>query len=180
MVQGEGDRLGSLGRRVGYAAAFLMVATSAVTVAVVAFVPPGNKRVLLVGALFLLAAALTFLGLAWAMGRGGEAIAKGVLEAVGDAVIAIDADGRVVEWNRAAERTFGWSRPDALGGHLADMIIPADLRPRHLAAFGRVAAGASSDLLGKPIEFTAQRRDGSPVPVEINIARVGGRRPSAT
>jgi PAS domain S-box-containing protein len=180
VVQGDGYRLGSSGRRVGYAAAFLIIATSAVTVSVAAFVPPGNGRVLLVGALFLMVAALTFMGLTWAMGRGGEAVAKGVLEAVGDAVIAIDADGRVVEWNRAAERTFGWSRSEALGGPLADMIIPPDLRPRHLASFGRVAAGGSSDLLGQPIEFTAQRRDGSRVPVEINIAVVGGRRPIFT
>jgi PAS domain S-box-containing protein len=179
-VHGEGYWLGSLGRRVGYAAAFLTVATSAVTVAMVAFVPPSNERAVLIAALFLLVAALTFLGLAWAVGRSGEAVAKGVLEAVGDAVIGIDGDGRVIEWNRAAERTFGWSRSEALGGSMADMIIPAELRPRHLAAFGRVAAGGEPRILGTAIEFVAQRRDGSPIPVEINIAKAGGRRPIFT
>ena len=48
-----------------------------------------------------------------------------------------DASGRIVEFNPAAERTFGYSRKEALGRTMAELIVPPSLRERHIAAFAR-------------------------------------------
>jgi PAS domain S-box-containing protein len=52
------------------------------------------------------------------------ALEAAVVDAALDCVIVIDAEGRVVEWNPAAETTFGYSRAVALGQELATLIIP--------------------------------------------------------
>jgi PAS domain S-box-containing protein len=53
-----------------------------------------------------------------------------VVAAIGDAVIVSDVEGRVVVWNAAAERLFGWTEAEALGQRM-DMIVPERLRKRH-------------------------------------------------
>ena len=58
-------------------------------------------------------------------------------EAALDCVIMADASGRVVEFNPAAERTFGYSRDEALGRTMAELIVPPSLRERHSTAFAR-------------------------------------------
>ena len=50
--------------------------------------------------------------------------------AMGDAVIVSDVEGRVVVWNAAAERLFGWTEAEAMGQRM-DMIVPERLRKRH-------------------------------------------------
>ena len=53
-----------------------------------------------------------------------------LVQAIGDALIVSDVEGRVVVWNAAAERLFGWTEAEALGQRM-DMIIPERLRKRH-------------------------------------------------
>jgi DNA-binding response OmpR family regulator len=53
------------------------------------------------------------------------------IDAAYDAFVALDEAGRVIDWNRQAERTFGWSREEALGRPLADLVIPPHHRPAH-------------------------------------------------
>ncbi|MDQ3822825.1 MAG: PAS domain-containing protein, partial [Actinomycetota bacterium] len=53
------------------------------------------------------------------------------LEAALDCVVMADASGRVVEFNPAAERTFGYTREEALGRTLAELIVPPSLRKFH-------------------------------------------------
>ena len=71
------------------------------------------------------------------------------LEAALDCVVIADASGCVVEFNPAAERTFGYSREQALGRTLADLIVPPALRQRHSEAFERFAASGEGRLLGQ-------------------------------
>jgi len=59
-----------------------------------------------------------------------------VVEAIGDAVIVSDTEGRVVVWNAAAERLFGWTAQEALGQSM-DMIIPERLRKRHWEGYDK-------------------------------------------
>jgi PAS domain S-box-containing protein len=60
-----------------------------------------------------------------------------LLESALDCVIAIDHEGRVLEFNPAAERTFGYSKSEVLGKELADLIVPPDLRELHRRALAR-------------------------------------------
>jgi PAS domain S-box-containing protein len=95
-----------------------------------------------------------------------------------DAFIAIDEEGHVVEWNRQASATFGWSRDEALGGTLSDMIIPPEMRERHESGMEHARATGEAPLLGRRLEFPAIDRDGRRFPVELSIVgvSVGGRR----
>jgi PAS domain S-box-containing protein len=96
------------------------------------------------------------------------------LEAALDCVVVADASGCVVEFNPAAERTFGYSREQALGRTLAELIVPGALRQRHSEAFERFAATGEGRLLGQRLELTGMRADGSEFPVELALSRVEG------
>ncbi|HET7876107.1 MAG TPA: PAS domain S-box protein [Methylomirabilota bacterium] len=104
--------------------------------------------------------------------RMSEARERIILETAIDGIITVNHEGRVLDWNPAAEQLFGYSRAGALGRDLADLIVPPGLRGRHrhgLARFARTGHGA---LGGKRIEITAMRADGREFPVELAIARV--------
>ena len=61
---------------------------------------------------------------------------KTIVAAIGDAVIVSDVAGRVVVWNAAAERLFGWTEAEAMGQRM-DMIIPERLRQRHWEGYDK-------------------------------------------
>jgi diguanylate cyclase (GGDEF)-like protein/PAS domain S-box-containing protein len=97
---------------------------------------------------------------------------RAVLESSLDCVIAIDRKGRVVEFNPAAERTFGYSSEDARGCELADLIIPPESRDSHRRGIARALGQDEWRLLGRRIETTALRADGRRVPVELTLTHV--------
>jgi PAS domain S-box-containing protein len=94
------------------------------------------------------------------------------LEAALDCVIIADASGRVVEFNPAAERTFGYSRDEALGRTMAELIVPPSLRERHSTAFARFIETGHGTMLGRRLELTGMRADGSEFPVELALSQV--------
>ena len=96
------------------------------------------------------------------------------LQAALDAVVVADASGCVVEFNPAAERIFGYSREEALGRTLAELIVPPSLRERHTRAFARFIETGEARLLGRRIELTGMRADGSEFPVELALSCAEG------
>jgi diguanylate cyclase (GGDEF)-like protein/PAS domain S-box-containing protein len=109
--------------------------------------------------------------------RASEARVRAVVDSALDCIIAMDADGHVLDFNPAAERTFGYARADIIGQRLADKIIPAAYRERHAKGLERYVATGQSNVLGKRIEITALRADGSEFPVElaITVTPTGGK-----
>ncbi len=103
-----------------------------------------------------------------------------IVDSALDCIVTIDHEGCITEFNPAAEHTFGYRRDEVLGKHLADTIIPPSLREQHRQGFARYLATGEARVLGKRIEMTAVRADGSEFPVELAIARIPleGRRPS--
>ena len=97
---------------------------------------------------------------------------RAVLAAALDCIVAMDAEGHVLEWNPAAERTFGWSAAEAIGREMADLIVPPALRERHRAGLARFVAGGDPVLLDQRIEIAAVRRDGQEIPVELTITAI--------
>jgi PAS domain S-box-containing protein len=83
----------------------------------------------------------------------------------------MDHLGCVVEWNPAAERTFGWSAEEAAGQEMAELIVPVGLRDRHRQGLARYLAGGEPVVLDQRIEIVAMRRDGSEFPCELTITR---------
>jgi PAS domain S-box-containing protein len=94
------------------------------------------------------------------------------LKAAIDCVILADASGRIVEFNPAAERTFGYSRQEALGRTMAELIVPPSLRERHVAALARFVKTREGSMLGRRVELTGMRADGSEFPVELALSQV--------
>ncbi len=101
-----------------------------------------------------------------------EARKAAMLESALDAVIAIDHEGRVTEFNPAAERTFGYPRDRAIGERMVELIVPPELRDAHLAGFARYLKGGEPRVLGRRVEMPAMRADGTEFPIELAITRV--------
>ncbi|MGA8491925.1 MAG: PAS domain S-box protein [Terriglobales bacterium] len=95
-----------------------------------------------------------------------------IVDAALDCIVTIDHEGRITEFNPAAEHTFGYRRDEVLGKHLADTIIPPSLREKHRQGFDRYLATGQARVLGKRIEMTAVRADGSEFPLELAITRI--------
>ncbi|MBV8950662.1 MAG: SpoIIE family protein phosphatase, partial [Actinobacteria bacterium] len=103
-----------------------------------------------------------------------EARKAAMVEAALDAVVSIDHEGRIVEWNDAAGATFGWRRDEVLGRQMRDVIVPPSLRLRHAEGFARHLRDGRRAVLDRRVEMVALRRDGSEFPVEIAVTRVEG------
>jgi PAS domain S-box-containing protein len=104
--------------------------------------------------------------------RESEARKSAVIEAALDCVVSIDHEGRITEFNPAAERTFGYSRSDVLGCVMGELIVPRSLRETHYRGFARYLETGEGPILGQRVEITALRRDGSQFPVELTVTRV--------
>ena len=116
----------------------------------------------------------------WLVTRGSTQIVarseglRAYLDAALDCVIIADASGRVVEFNPVAERTFGYTREEALGRTLAELIVPPSLRERHSNAFARFVETREKRLFGRRLEVTGMRADGTEFPVELALGQVSG------
>jgi PAS domain S-box-containing protein len=104
--------------------------------------------------------------------RRSEARKTAILDSALDCIVTIDHEGHITEFNPAAERTFGYCRDEAVGKRLADVIIPPSLREGHRQGFTRYLATGEARVLGKRVELTAARADGSEFPVELAISRI--------
>jgi len=82
-----------------------------------------------------------------------------LVNAVGDAVIAVDREGTIVLWNPAAERIFGYTADESLGRSL-DLIIPENRRGRHWDAFHKVMRTGRTRLNHEVVYATARCKDG--------------------
>lgn len=101
-----------------------------------------------------------------------ERLLNEVVETAQNAFIVIDTDGNVQWWNRAAERILGWTREEAVGRLLAELIVPERLRPAHTEGLHRRAAGHPPRLGNEPVQLQAVRRDGTEIDVEITFGEL--------
>jgi len=104
--------------------------------------------------------------------RESEAHYRAIVEVALDCIITIDAMGAVVEFNPAAEKTFGYQKRDVLGRELAELIVPPAYRDGHRRGIARYFATGEGTLLGRLIEMTAMRSDGTEFPIELALSAV--------
>jgi PAS domain S-box-containing protein len=95
-----------------------------------------------------------------------------ILAAALDCVIVSDHEGRILDFNPAAERTFGYVREAVLGKKMSEVIIPESLREAHEQGLRRYAETGQTAILGRRREFSARRADGTEFPVELTVVRV--------
>jgi len=86
-----------------------------------------------------------------------------------DAVVGMDEAGRVVAWNGAAESLFGWTREEALGGSMGQLIVPPQHRSNHARGLAHYNRTGEGPVLEKRISITALNRDRTEFPIEISI-----------
>ncbi|HEY3917754.1 MAG TPA: PAS domain S-box protein [Stellaceae bacterium] len=96
-----------------------------------------------------------------------ERIARGIIDTALDAFVQWDQDGTVREWNPQAEAMFGWSRQEAVGRPMAELLIPPDQRGAHAAEIARFIAGGQGAFIGRRLQMEAMRRDGTHLTVEL-------------
>ena len=92
-----------------------------------------------------------------------------ILETSTDAFIALGIDGMVTDWNRAAEKIFGWSVAETLGRNLADLIIPKAQRAAHNAGFAQFIQSGSGPVINATLEVNALKKNGETIPIELSI-----------
>ncbi|MCS6294302.1 MAG: PAS domain S-box protein [Nitrospira sp.] len=102
--------------------------------------------------------------------RENESRTRLIIDTALDAVVTMDRDGAITEWNAQAELLFGWQAHEAIGRNLAATIIPADQRAAHRDGLARYLQTGQSRILGKLVEFNACHHDGRVFPVEVSIA----------
>lgn len=105
--------------------------------------------------------------------KASESRKDAILKTALDCVITIDHEGRVIDFNPAAEHTFGYASENVVGKNMADLIVPPSLRPDHKRGFAKYLATGCSSMLGKRIEVPAMCADGTEIPVELTITAIG-------
>ncbi len=105
--------------------------------------------------------------------RESEERKSAILNTALDCIITIDHEGRILEFNPAAEQTFGFTRAEAVGQRLAELIIPPAFRDQHNRGFERYLRTGEAKVLNRRLELPALRRNGTEFPLELAIVRVG-------
>jgi PAS domain S-box-containing protein len=98
---------------------------------------------------------------------------SGLVAAIGDAVVISDADGRIVTWNPAAERIFGFSEAEALGETL-DLITPERHRRRHWEGYAKTMRTGETRYGTSLLKVPALHKDGRALSIAFTVALLHG------
>jgi PAS domain S-box-containing protein len=101
-----------------------------------------------------------------------EARMSAIVTSALDCIIGMDDRGRIIEFNPAAERVFGYGRGEVMGRELAEMLIPPTFRGPHRDGLARYLSTGQGPVMNHRTELNAMRADGSEFPVEVAIIRV--------
>ncbi|HRK39271.1 MAG TPA: PAS domain S-box protein [Burkholderiaceae bacterium] len=92
-----------------------------------------------------------------------------LLNSAPDAVLVMDTNGHITEWNKGAERLLGWKQHEVLGKQVADVLVPPEHRERHRAGLQRFLRERTSTMLTRPVQVESLRKDGSRLPADMSI-----------
>ena len=106
---------------------------------------------------------------AQAVQRASDARYRAIVQSANNAIVTANSSGKVVDWNPAAERLFGYTNAEIIGQPLA-ILIPERLRQGHRDVFSWMAAGEVAQALGKSVELDGRRNDGSEFPFEFSLS----------
>jgi len=107
-----------------------------------------------------------------AIAQQNQAKNHAILTASLDALITIDKEGNVVDYNKVAEHTFGWTYNEIEGKNLADFITPDNKRNEHIKGIKRFLITKKDLVMNQRLELTALHKSGYVFPIEINISPI--------
>lgn len=93
-----------------------------------------------------------------------------IIESSLSAIVIMDSYGIINDWNHQAEKMFGWSKDEAIGQRLEELIIPPSQRAAHRQGLEHFLLTGKGPLLNQLIEQTAIRRNGAEFPVELSFS----------
>lgn len=102
----------------------------------------------------------------------GERSTRLILENSLQAFLAIDKNGIILDWNLRAEGLFGWSRQEAIGKHIAELVRPSPTREAYLKNLDKTLSDSPEGILNKRMEVYAVHKDGHDFPVEFGFFRI--------
>lgn len=100
--------------------------------------------------------------------RASEEKFRAVAEHANDAIVSADSEAKISYFNRAAERAFGYSAADTLGKPLT-LLMPDRFQDAHRRGFQRFLSTGEARVIGKTVELTGIRKDGSEFPLELSL-----------
>lgn len=101
--------------------------------------------------------------------RASEEMFRAISTCASDAIVLLDETDQVVYWNSAAERIFGYAKKEATGKKLAELVVPPKFRSAHLETLKEVLE-QKSQIVGKCIEVSALRKDGTELQIELTVS----------
>ena len=104
--------------------------------------------------------------------RESAQLARGIINTALDAFVQMDDQGTISDWNSQAENIFGWTRDEAVGAKLSELIIPHVHRDAHTAGLERFLRTGEGAILGRRFEIDAMRRDGKEIKVELSVTEL--------
>ena len=104
--------------------------------------------------------------------RRSEARFAIMADSAQDAILMMDPEGLITFYNKTAETMFGWSAAEVMGRDLHALIMPAKYREAYVHGLARYRQTGEGAAIGKTLELTALRKDGTEFPIEISLASV--------
>jgi PAS domain S-box-containing protein len=104
--------------------------------------------------------------------RESESRLSAITDSAQDAILMMDPEGQVTFWNPAAERIFGFSKTEALGKSLHDLIAPQRFHEAHQAAFPEFRRTGRGAAIGQTLELAARRKDGREITIALSLSAV--------
>lgn len=95
-----------------------------------------------------------------------------ILNALPDAIILVNHEGKVVYWNPASERIFGYRSEEAIGKNLRQLIIPSRFHEDYVKGLEKFRSTGKGPIIGKNLEVIAFKKDGTEFPVEISLSLI--------
>jgi PAS domain S-box-containing protein len=95
---------------------------------------------------------------------------RAVAQSANDAIITMNSAGNIVGWNAAAEKIFGYIESEVIQQPMV-MLMPERFRNLHNEGLARVLAGGAAHVIGKTVELTGLRKDGSEFPLELSLSQ---------
>ncbi|MDT8318229.1 MAG: PAS domain S-box protein [bacterium] len=105
--------------------------------------------------------------------RKSEERYRGLVASSTDPIVSVNEKRDIVQWNKAATKTFGYSEDEAMGKPV-DILVPEEYGQRHIEGFNRFLETGERRLIGKTVEIKGRKKDGHIIPVELSLSVLRG------
>ncbi|PVX25437.1 MAG: hypothetical protein CW716_07955 [Candidatus Bathyarchaeum sp.] len=102
--------------------------------------------------------------------RDSEEKFRTISDSAQDSIILLDENGEIVYWNLAAEKTFGYTKEEAIGKELHSFITPERFYENYRKGLKKFKVTGQGSAVGKTLELFAKRKDGTEFPIELSLS----------